>query len=200
MEDMQIIWHLNSPLVLIKATSQVRMPINITHFSNIKLKICKIHIIQLWQGLIFNNIWEWHKISNIKESNPEESFSTTQANSGWMDVALNKINTSTITWQKLELPEAKDLIGKVSNRWMATRWPICPWLLHLVDLQWRSRWSNKWLNNKTTCTTSLKLPILATIVNAKAPKEQSLTSEISMTRMRQEENSQGVKESAGLVS
>ena len=56
------------------------------------------------------------------------------------------------------------------------------------------------LNNKTTCTTSLKLPILATIVNAKAPKEQSLTSEISMTRMRQEENSKGVKESAGLVS
>jgi len=200
MEGMLVIWHLNSPLVPTKATNQVRMPINITHFSNIKLKICKIHIIRLWQGLIFNNTWEWHKISNIKESNPEESFSTIQVNSGWMGEALNKINTSTITWQKLELQEVKDLIGKVSNKWMATKWPICPWLLRLVDLPWHSRWSNKWLSNKTTCTTSLKLPILATIVNAKVLKEQSLTSEISMTKMRQEENSQGVKESAGSVS
>jgi hypothetical protein len=37
-------------------------------------------------------------------------------------------------------------------------------------------------------------------VNVKAPKEQSLTLEISMTRMRQGENNQGAKESAGSVS
>ena len=100
----------------------------------------------------------------------------------------------------MKLLETKDLIGKASNRWMATSWPICRWLLRQVDLQWHNRWSNKWPSNKTTCTTSLKLPIFITTVNVKAPKEQSLTLEISMTRMRQEENNQGAKESAGSVS
>ena len=45
-----------------------------------------------------------------------------------------------------------------------------------------------------------KLPILVTTVNAKAPKEQSSTLEILMRRMRQGENNQGAKESAGSVS
>jgi|TARA_B110001450_G_scaffold249004_1_gene265838 hypothetical protein len=47
---------------------------------------------------------------------------------------------------------------------------------------------------------NLKHPTLATIVNVKALKEQTLTLEISMTKTMQGENSQGVKESAGSVN
>lgn len=143
MVDLLDIWDLNSLQVLTKAINQVRIPINITHFNNIKAKICKIHTIQLWLVLKFSNIWEWHKISNIKESSPEVSCSTIQVNSGWMGVAQHKINTSTITWREVKLLETKDFIGKASNRWMATSWPTCRWPLRLVDLQWRNRWSSR---------------------------------------------------------
>ena len=118
-EAMLDIWRLNSLLVLTRATNLVRMLINIIHFSNIKLTICRMHITQLWLELKFSNIWAWQQISNIKESNQEVSCSTTQVNSGSMGVAHHQINTLTITWREVKLLETKDLIGKASSRWMA---------------------------------------------------------------------------------